>query len=198
MLLVFLSIVGNATNYYVAADGNDSNVGTSSATPFLTLTKISQLTSSNYIQSGDKIFLRKGDIFRGTLYLEYYENNNIQILAYGSGSKPIIKGSEIVTNWLSVGTNLWVATISQAPKEVYANGTTLTCARYPNSGFLFVDTGAAASLAPALSLRARRRASSSPVKTVRGIGSGPSKQPFLSTARASPVNRIHAETGARS
>ena len=147
MLLVFLSIVGNATNYYVAADGNDSNVGTSSATPFLTLTKISQLTSSNYIQSGDKIFLRKGDIFRGTLYLEYYENNNIQILAYGSGTKPIIKGSEIVTNWLPVETNLWVATISQAPKEVYANGTILTCARYPNSGFLFVDTGAAASLA---------------------------------------------------
>lgn len=76
-------------NYYVSSAGNDSNAGTSTGSPWLTLTKASTATLS----SDDTLSLNRGDTFSGTLNYSAQvgaSGHPIVIGAYGSGAKPII------------------------------------------------------------------------------------------------------------
>ena len=42
--------------------------------------------------------------------------------AYGTGNKPMLKGSALVTNWGSAGSNRWSASLGAAPNQVFFNG----------------------------------------------------------------------------
>ena len=121
------------TTYYVAANGNDANSGRATDSPFQSLAKASSLS----LQPGDAILLRRGDTFRGTLYIRQSGNAGSPIVvdAYGSGDKPIISGSTLVTGWSNIGNNTWQANCSSCGSRVtgvYQNNTTLPLGRYPN------------------------------------------------------------------
>lgn len=76
-------------NYFVSATGNDSNAGTSTGAPWLTLTKASTAT----LTSDDTLSLKRGDSFAGTLSFSAQTGTSghpFVIGAYGSGAKPII------------------------------------------------------------------------------------------------------------
>ncbi len=80
-----------ATNYYFDASvGNDHNNGTSIKSPFKSLEAITQIN----IKSGDKLLLKKGETFYGTLALKNIAGTvrqPILISAYGSAQKmPVI------------------------------------------------------------------------------------------------------------
>ncbi len=79
------------TTYYVSASGNDSNNGTSTATPWLSLNKVSNAA----IQPGDKVLFKRGDTFIGELKPTYSGASGAPITfsAYGTGDRPIITGS---------------------------------------------------------------------------------------------------------
>ena len=60
LLLLFATAV-HANTYYVSATGNDDNNGTSPVNAFKTLTKVNTLFDR--LQPGDKVLLKRGDIF---------------------------------------------------------------------------------------------------------------------------------------
>lgn len=121
------------TAYYVAATGNDANNGRSPATPFLSLAKVNSLT----LQAGDSVLFRRDDTFRGTLTIRRSGSATRPVVfdAYGSGAKPVLAGSVALTNWTSVGGNVWQTSCpscGSAVTGVYRSGTPLPLGRYPN------------------------------------------------------------------
>jgi len=143
--ILFIFITFNnlfATDFYISNAGNDANNGTSVATAWKTLSKLSTElggpsgTWSVTISSDDHIYFRRGDTFRGEIYFSAYNNSGITFDAYGSGADPIIKGSEVVTGWTQHSGNIWKATITSPVYLVFVDGIAQQLARYPNSGVL--------------------------------------------------------------
>ena len=90
IFLLFSSIVGNATIYYVSAYGNDSNTGTSTGQPWKSLAKVNNFSP----KPGDQILFNRGDELTGTITVSASgsSGNPVTYGAYGTGSKPKIYG----------------------------------------------------------------------------------------------------------
>lgn len=85
-----------ATIYYVdAASGNDSNNGTSTTTPWQTLTKVNATTFS----AGDQILLKRGATWNGQLYPKGSGTSAawITLGAYGTGNAPVVNGGSLAS-----------------------------------------------------------------------------------------------------
>lgn len=135
-----LSATLYAVDYYISNNGNDANNGTTPSTPWKTLSKLSQeLGGPNgtwgTISNGDRIFFNRGDVFVGTIAFSAYNNNGIVFDAYGTGAKPIIKGSEPCTNWTNHSGNIWKMSMNKRVHFLYVNGNLATLAKIPNSDF---------------------------------------------------------------
>lgn len=87
--ITFVSASG--TTYYVSAAGNDANNGTSTATPWKTLTKVNNVNFT----AGDQILFKAGDVWSGKLVINDSgsSGNPIKVGVYGTGSRPLINGS---------------------------------------------------------------------------------------------------------
>ncbi|BBH22100.1 hypothetical protein Back11_34450 [Paenibacillus baekrokdamisoli] len=90
LLGVFSSSIRTyAATYYVSTSGSDTNNGTSTSTPWKTLTKVSSITFA----AGDSILLKSGDTWSGQ-FLDLKGNgsstNWITLSSYGTGNKPKI------------------------------------------------------------------------------------------------------------
>ena len=100
MLLIgmFLPFGLLAKNYYISADGNDANDG-SKQHPWKTLAKVTAAAANDknggFIQPGDSILFRAGDVFQGQMrfFRSGNEENPIVISRYGVGDMPILSGS---------------------------------------------------------------------------------------------------------
>jgi hypothetical protein len=107
LLLAFtaLCLAANATTYYVAANGNDANNGTSPSTPWRTVNKL----NSRSFSPGDIILFRRGDMWREQLNLVYSgaAGNPITYGAYGTGTDPIFNAADIITGWTHSSGNIW-------------------------------------------------------------------------------------------
>lgn len=94
-------------SYFVSADGDDSNDGRSPETPWATLDKVNSIR----LKSGDGVFFRRGDVWRGKPLIA---QEGVTYSAYGEGPKPGIYGSPEngahPSKWsLMEGTdNIWV------------------------------------------------------------------------------------------
>ena len=130
-LLCFLtSYVNSQTTYYVSSMGSDAAAGTSSATPWKTLSKV----SSTSFSTGDIILFRRGDEFLGQLKIV---SSGVTIDAYGSGEKPVISGAEQITNtWTINSGNIWECTFTSnkpaAINNLFHGSLRLPISRYPN------------------------------------------------------------------
>lgn len=87
----FICMQAFSSNYYFSsAVGNDTNNGMSVEKPLKSLSEISKLK----LIAGDKIFLKKGDVFYGSIELKNISGNEgepILISSYGSSDKkPLI------------------------------------------------------------------------------------------------------------
>lgn len=56
--------------------------------------------------------------------------DSIIIGSYGSGAKPKIYGSQVITGWLSAGTNVWRAKPGAVVNQVFVNGRKFGLAKY--------------------------------------------------------------------
>lgn len=131
-----------ATDYHVSPSGNDAASGTSPSTAWRTITKVNQFAYS--LQPGDRILFMRGGTWRGEVILPNSGTaaQPIALGAYGTGAKPVIKGSETVGNWTVHQGNIWRANLTAASvPQVYVNGSRMTLARYPNTGWLENDNG---------------------------------------------------------
>jgi hypothetical protein len=82
------------TNYYVSqSGGDDGNAGTTQATPWKTLAKVSSVT----FQPGDMILLKRGDVWNEPLYMHGSGKPGayIELSAYGEGARPMIRRNNV-------------------------------------------------------------------------------------------------------
>ncbi|MEZ0392121.1 MAG: right-handed parallel beta-helix repeat-containing protein [Pseudobdellovibrionaceae bacterium] len=90
---LLISAQARATSYYLSAAGSDSWAGTSSATPWKTLARANQVR----FLAGDRLYLRGGDTFSGSLVLDLNDrgsaSNPILISSYGTGRATISAGT---------------------------------------------------------------------------------------------------------
>src|SRR5437870_6369791 len=108
-------IAGVGTTYFVDnAAGNDSNNGTSEATAWRTLGKVSNVT----LAAGDRVLFKRGGVWPGPLTLSKAgtADNPITFGSYGSGALPVIqgpgdcidiKGTRLVVTQLNVKDCAW-------------------------------------------------------------------------------------------
>lgn len=107
------------TTYYVDSQGgNDSNNGTSTSTPWKSISKV----NSRSFSPGDKILFKRGSVWHGFLDPVGSGNASQRITygAYGSGSLPVFDGSVEKSNysdWSYHSPQIWV-TNSTFDKDV--------------------------------------------------------------------------------
>ena len=123
-LFFFIIISGPifaGSNYYIdATHGNDSNTGLSEAAAWRTIAKI----NSSTFFPGDSILFKKGEEWREILIppSSGAPGNPITFSSYGSGEKPIINGSDLITAWSYEGGNIWSTSCTTEPNQVFFNG----------------------------------------------------------------------------
>jgi hypothetical protein len=110
ILMLGLSGVASGTTYYVSSSlGNDTNVGTSTASPWKTMAKVNGQT----FVAGDSILLKRGDVWNESLVPpgSGAAGNPITFDAYGTGTPPNLTGYYAVpsTAWVLVTGNAWKA-----------------------------------------------------------------------------------------
>lgn len=132
-ILFFWYFTANATNYYVSNTGSDVANGISTATAWQTIAKVNVTATS-----GDSVFLKRGDTWNEQLRPS---SSNIYFGAYGSGNKPLITGLQTVS-LTNVG-NIWSGIAANSVKNlntVLVNGQIRAKGRYPNTGYLTVNS----------------------------------------------------------
>lgn len=104
--ILSLSIAARATNFYVAATGNNANPGTATA-PFRTIQRAADMA-----QPGDVITVRAG-VYRERVSPPRGGTSDAKRIVYQAapGEKVVITGSEEVKNWARVQDDVWKVTI---------------------------------------------------------------------------------------
>ncbi|KPK87112.1 hypothetical protein AMJ80_12415 [bacterium SM23_31] len=91
--------------------GDNNNAGTLEA-PLKTL----DAAEDSATTAGDSILAKCGEVWREQMTLT---NADVYISSYGTGSAPVIIGSDTALAWISSGTNLWSAKFTSLPSSVY-------------------------------------------------------------------------------
>ncbi|MEZ5104292.1 MAG: LamG-like jellyroll fold domain-containing protein [Draconibacterium sp.] len=140
-IILITSPVG-ATIYYVSNTGNDSNAGTSESQAWRSLDKVNSFIPS----PGDQVLFKRGGSWIGSITVNASGNsgNPITYGAYGSGEKPAIYGSELISGWSKFSGNIYRASCSSDVTQVFVDGTRMNVARYPNSGYIDITSVATA------------------------------------------------------
>jgi len=122
VLAVVLPGVAWGASYYVdATNGDDGRAGTSEATAWQTLQRVSTFP----FEPGDFILLQRGEMWREQLAVvrSGQEGAPITAGAYGAGDAPIINGAAPVTGWSAGSGNTYSATVTTRPEVVVFDGT---------------------------------------------------------------------------
>jgi hypothetical protein len=125
-LLVFMALPLSATTYYVdncIVTGSDSNNGTSTSTPWLTISKV----NGSSFSAGDSVLFESTCTWREQLTVPNSGSggNPITFGAYGTGASPIINGSDLVTNWSLYSGATYEASVAWTPNQAFRGGTRL-------------------------------------------------------------------------
>ncbi len=97
--------------YYVSNSGSDSNDGTSTSTPFKTISKVNSVLEGLSSLYSATVCFERGGVWRGEQLVAI---PNLTITAYGEGAKPVIMGSPEngggsanASKWTEVEDNIW-------------------------------------------------------------------------------------------
>ncbi len=125
--------------YYLSNNGNDKNTGLSPDAPYKSIERINSLD----IKPGDKILLKRGDKFTGSILVKTSGTKEIPIIisSWGEGNRPVLSGSTPVTAKGSKGASVYRCGIGKPVKQVFINDHWLDLARYPSKGFFGIDGG---------------------------------------------------------
>lgn len=140
-LFVAMALPAQAKSIHIAPDGDDSRTTLQAQdpnTPWKTLGKVATVA----LQPGDSVLLRRGGTWRETLRPTGSGTSlaPVVIAAYGPGSAfPRILGSDSIGGTLDAG--LRSARVVGGPvARVFAAGTQLPVARFPETGWLVATT----------------------------------------------------------
>jgi hypothetical protein len=110
--------------YYVdSVGGEDTNAGTSSNSPWKTITKV----NATMFKPGDSVLFKRGDTWKQTLVVPSSGTPALPITfgAYGSGNAPVIDTSVVETSWTiqNEGSfNVYYTTVASEPYVVTEDG----------------------------------------------------------------------------
>src|SRR5271169_165740 len=138
-IFVLLALPLSANTYYVDCNGSDSNNGTSTSTPWQTISKVNE---SSFL-SGDSVLFKAGCTWREQLTVPSSGSAGSVITfgAYGLGAAPIITGSNIVTGWTSESEGTFLAYyVTEAVTQPYVAAS--------DGQFLWRNSTSKASLTP--------------------------------------------------
>ncbi|OGE83865.1 MAG: hypothetical protein A2Y39_06955 [Candidatus Delongbacteria bacterium GWF2_40_14] len=94
LLLFVLAVLLHSTTYYLSNSGNNSNNGTSTSTPWRTISTLDSALIFNVISQNDSILFNRGDRFFGQVDLtDSGIAEGLTFSSYSTGNKPIIDGS---------------------------------------------------------------------------------------------------------
>ncbi len=128
--LIFCSPI-YCTNYYISNTGNDALDGKSPANAWKIIDKYN--TSRSIIVAGDSVLFKRGGSFIGKIaHKSGAAGKPVVYSAYGSGSKPVITGSEPIVNWKSIGNDVYKVTTSKLYTHLFVNKKQITIVRFPN------------------------------------------------------------------
>jgi hypothetical protein len=147
--LLAATAAAQATDFHVAADGDDSRDGRSPAQAWRTIGRVNQAFASDAIQAGDRVLFRRGDLFRGSLQLLQNNDEDVEFAAYGAGPRPRWSGARPLGPWVALGSDRWAALCPQPPHLLYVDGTLQQLAREPDVGSFYTDASTVASLSDA-------------------------------------------------
>ncbi len=125
-------------SYYFSTNGDDKNSGSTADNPWKNFDKLNGVS----LNPGDKILLKNGDIFYGSINLEAHgtEENKITISSYDEGNPPLISGAMVISGWEKTEDEIYRARVPDTKIEnLFLDNKQLTLARYPNSGYLTID-----------------------------------------------------------
>lgn len=95
--------------YYVKVGGSDVAAGTSDATAWATISKLNTEIAAGNIDM--PVYLNRGDTWNEAV--DFDENDDISIGAYGSGADPVLTGlTTLGDSWSDQGGNIWRYDIS--------------------------------------------------------------------------------------
>ncbi|MEO5893413.1 MAG: PA14 domain-containing protein [Ferruginibacter sp.] len=129
-----------ANNYYFSSGWGDDTRSAieaqNSSSPWKTLTKLNAFFPS--LNPGDSVFFKRGDIFTGPINIAKSGETNKPIFfgAYGTGSKPLISGFTVLSNWASTGNGIYESTSASLLPTVnilLVNGQPKAIGRFPNA-----------------------------------------------------------------
>jgi len=128
---IFIVLSTKAETYYVSNSiGDNSNPGTLEA-PWKTLDRVNSQT----FLPGDQILFKRGDVWTGTVVLKNSVSGGNQIVYsdYGTGDKPVIKGSTEVTGWTQYSGNIYKAKLTTRTNQVFVDGVKLELSKSTES-----------------------------------------------------------------
>lgn len=137
LILLALSYIASATDYFVKNGGNDLNTGTSDATAWATIERVNSAFAS--LKPGDRILFQRGDTFFGKLTISRSgaSGSPITIGAYGTGDKPVITGFTQVVSWTNEGNGVFSAPLMAQSQTnmVVINGIQYAMGRWPDKSY---------------------------------------------------------------
>ena len=147
-VLILCSIAAQGKNYYISANGSNTNNGLTPATAWQTIAKAN--ASFSLVLPGDSILFRCGDTFYGALVIGKSGTNTLPIVisSYGTGAKPVISGFTALSAWVNTGAGIYQAAAPAAKNTlnmVTLNGMPQAVGRFPNAddadgGFLSYES----------------------------------------------------------
>lgn len=145
IIFSFLSLIINATDYFIKTGGNDLRRGTSDGNAWSTIEKVNSYWEAGFFIPGDNIFFKRGDTFYGTIHVSEsgIPGAPITIGAYGTGDDPVITGFTAITPWAYEGAGIYSNKIYFESKDsiiVSVDNVNTAIGRFPNSGFLNIDS----------------------------------------------------------
>ncbi|WP_177179713.1 malectin domain-containing carbohydrate-binding protein [Cyclobacterium xiamenense] len=131
----------SAADYHFSSERGDDSRSVAQAqnpdTPWKSIEKLNAVFPS--LQPGDKVLLRRGETFFGTIVMSSSGTSSspITIGAYGSGANPVITGMVTLSNWKSLGNGIYEAGHAQLKNKpttlVAFNDRDREMGRYPNT-----------------------------------------------------------------
>lgn len=106
------------TSFFVdGASGNDLNDGRTPAKAWRSIAKVNTIT----LRPGDKVLFKRGGKWRGQVVVKQsgVDGDPITFGAYGDGARPILDGSETVSNWQTLGGGTYSSKTDAEVLEVY-------------------------------------------------------------------------------
>jgi len=137
-------LTSGGVNYYVdATGGNDSWNGNYPSYeggvngPWQTIAKVN---GENFVP-GDTISFKAGEVWYEQLTVPNsgVMGSPITFNSYGTGDKPLINVSEIITGWSVHSGNIYVAPVSFGVHQVFLDDEHMILAHHPNDSFLWTD-----------------------------------------------------------